>query len=1414
VKRRLDRSGLGDFCLELHSYKASPKSVVSSLQARYEIGVGRVPTRAEPPDVSWVNCREEITRYVRALHAERPDGATAYGLIWEALRGQSKFADLGSALRDIKIPASLIDNPQAIAAATDELGAYAGVASAFALAFGHPAKSLWATVEFSNFHGYEVPQFLQALEAARTSAADMLQTLTRYAEIGVTGPDSLMAAADLAGKLPELPQLDLASIASLDLDDLEKALDLQADVLRAEEELEALSDLRYEDPERLAVVAVQARSVVSTELLDHTPAEAYAFASKEIAALEQIVEVTEAVTPALKVLGLGIGIPASHLPAATSAAYILGSAPEHVRRWIVELPDASLETVSGAIVSWRQLRDGEARWTAELHSYRADARPEPNDLLIAAATLRKRGLRKLFASIRGSLGAARSVAAEIGMSADPDKLRALAEHVADVRRFEGDETFSSLFGSAWAGLITPVDSVRAGLELRDLVVRTIQHLPGNQEVAQQVMAMTPDRIAEVSQYGEACKRVLRLPTEAQERFEEQPTDRLILAAQKRISDLKAFLAIDATRWAEGINAPIRRIEYADRVIKRMKRTKELLASHATAAHVMAFGRSYDGINLTSRAIDWVRVVRRANLRADVAVALLSDRARDTRDKFVQAASDWNAIRVANDAAFANLAEFGAQNICRLETSKLIQLIGELLLRSDELADFVPLRRARKQLDAQGLSSLQSTCDRLLVDQAALPAIFLAVIADYKATAARRSEGLRSANGAALEARRKIFCERDVAKMQRDRRTIRAKLLEQVPQVGSNNGPRKSWTDMRLLTHEFGKQRRLTPVRQLLSRAGRAIQTLTPCFMMSPLSLAKFIPTRSLSFDLLIIDEASQMRPEASLGGLLRVRQIVVVGDAKQLPPTDFFARGEGQLDDGVDDSEDIDAESILEACETIFGERRRLKWHYRSRCESLIAFSNQRFYDGTLVTFPMARPGSFSVELVRVDGTYRARCNPAEASRVAEEAVAFMRHFGNAQEDVLPTLGIVAVNLEQRDFIQEELRRLSADDEFVEMYRDKAEAKGEPLFVKNLENVQGDERDHIFISMTYGKKHGEASLSQNFGPINKKQGHRRLNVLFTRARMRIALFASFGSADVRPSETSSEGVQALKAYLEYAETRGRAHAHAATGIPDSDFEVEVADRLRSRGYKVDMQVGVARKEERRRSFRIDLAVRHPDHPEHYLAGIECDGATYHSSKSARDRDRLREEVLRSLGWELVRIWSTDWFDDPVRETDRLVGKLQELRKRPTAAPTTYPQLHEGKTTTFADYDAADGLAPKPIPSEDVEPALDASTPFDKPQEVMPTLARRALLKGNEKLSPTQAVAALETFRDEVIAPAAENWEPERSILRQAMIETFVMQRISDPGMWFSHVPHFLRIGTNGAEKKHYLQDICGIIDRL
>ncbi len=378
----------------------------------------------------------------------------------------------------------------------------------------------------------------------------------------------------------------------------------------------------------------------------------------------------------------------------------------------------------------------------------------------------------------------------------------------------------------------------------------------------------------------------------------------------------------------------------------------------------------------------------------------------------------------------------------------------------------------------------------------------------------------------------------------------------------------------------------------------------------------------------------------------------MVGDPQQLPPTAFFERIDA-FDADEDADEYVDNESILDLALSVFHPARELRWHYRSRHESLMAFSNKHFYDGKLVVFPSPAPNhdDYGVEYRKVEGQYtpKAGVNLPEAQAVAEAAVAFMAEYPNR------SLSVVTINQAQREIVTEEMDRLFARDRSAEAYRRRWEETLEPVFVKNLENVQGDERDVIFISTVYGPEQPGGRVAQRFGPINSVAGHRRLNVLFTRAKEKVVVFSSMQVSDVIPTETSRPGVAILKHYLDYASSRRLDFGTDTGREPDSDFEMFVADRLGREGFEVVPQVGVA-------GYFIDLAVKDPRDPQRYLLGIECDGASYHSAKSARARDRLRQEILEQKGWQLYRIWSTDWFGSPDREVAKLSRFIHELTK--------------------------------------------------------------------------------------------------------------------------------------------------------
>lgn len=479
-----------------------------------------------------------------------------------------------------------------------------------------------------------------------------------------------------------------------------------------------------------------------------------------------------------------------------------------------------------------------------------------------------------------------------------------------------------------------------------------------------------------------------------------------------------------------------------------------------------------------------------------------------------------------------------------------------------------------------------------------------------------------------------------------------------PPAGSARGRVADYTEMGLLEHLAGQKKIRVPVRDITRRAGRALLSLKPCWMMSPLAVAQYIQKNTIEFDVCIIDEASQMPPEDAIGALFRSRQAMIVGDTQQLPPTNFFHKN---IADTADDEESdaVTEESVLEMANSAFRPRRMLTWHYRSRHSGLIRFSNNVIYRDGLTVFPSANEDDpkMGVSLVQTGGIYKAGVNTTEAHAVVEAALAFMRH------DSRRSLGVVAVNKAQADYINErlqyEIARDKAAGEYVDRWQHERDGL-EEFFVKNLENVQGDERDVIYVSTVYGPPSEGVKVAQHFGPIAGPTGRRRLNVLFTRAKEQIKTFTSMTPSDITAEETTNAGAWMLKRWLEYSAGAPLEAGTGTHGAFDSPLEEFVAAQIESMGCVAVPQVGAG-------GYSIDLGVRHPQWPHGFLMGVECDGATYHSSRSARDRDRHRQEILENLGWNIHRVWSTDWFDNPRREAERLrvaiASRLEQLKTK-------------------------------------------------------------------------------------------------------------------------------------------------------
>ncbi len=748
---------------------------------------------------------------------------------------------------------------------------------------------------------------------------------------------------------------------------------------------------------------------------------------------------------------------------------------------------------------------------------------------------------------------------------------------------------------------------------------------------------------------------------------------------------------------------------ADKLLTAMSSESSFLELFGSALNELA-----TDIDAISRCVLWGQQIASMSrsLPAGTAHALLSIDVISISRKLAQAIEAANRAFDQYAAAMQSLQEWGALDWQRWGGSPYaadaVQRLELAIEGSGSLVSWSRFLAAKEQAAEVGLGELLAVAEKgRLNTRQLVPAYEFMVFRSLSRALLAEHKELARFSGEGHERLRTEFAALDKELISLNGALYASKVdAAKKPVTGVSAGRAGDLTEMALITKETKKQKRHIPIRQLVSRAGKTLLELKPCFMMGPLAVAQYLEQGQLAFDLVVMDEASQLRPEDALGAIARGSQLVVVGDPKQLPPTNFFDRLMEDADEDPDDAPAVveGVESILGICEQLFRPVRTLRWHYRSRHESLIAFSNSRFYDHRLVVFPSPyrRNRRLGVNYRYVaNSVYQDRRNVVEAQAVVEAVV---EHMLECPEE---SLGVVTLNQTQKELIEDLLDKRLRNLPAAAAYFERHEGEGWPFFVKNLENVQGDERDVIFVSATFGRPPGSSQVRQNFGPINRPDGWRRLNVLFTRARRRVDLFTSMRPGDVRVDEKASLGRRALHEYLEYARS-GRlpvAQGTVTDREPDSDFEISVANALRARGYEAEPQLGVA-------GYFIDLGVRHPDRRGEFLAGIECDGATYHSSLSARDRDRIRQEILESLGWRgrIVRVWSTDWFGDPVGQTDRLVRFLDQRRQIDDATPRPYSDEDLDEVDDFGDDETADrgaedepqfpiGNDPEPKPEE-------------------------------------------------------------------------------------------------------------------
>jgi very-short-patch-repair endonuclease len=588
-----------------------------------------------------------------------------------------------------------------------------------------------------------------------------------------------------------------------------------------------------------------------------------------------------------------------------------------------------------------------------------------------------------------------------------------------------------------------------------------------------------------------------------------------------------------------------------------------------------------------------------------------------------------------------------------ESVPMTKLSTQLTIWRDNsgmINDWVAARNNLLHLQIEGLGVIADRLiDGSIHTKEARPITDLLIAEALWRRATADNPELTSIDGAIRGEHVEEFRDLDQQRIRAARHEVLARYLDQRPSGYAGA--------MGIIRAEIEKKRGHRAIRKLMADAGSAVQRLKPILLMSPLSVAQFLAPGQLSFDLLVIDEASQVAPEDALGVVARAKQIVIVGDDKQLPPTNFFRMVNAGDDDEEEENEPssksdrpTDFESILTLSRTRGMSERMLAWHYRSKHPSLIALSNEECYAGRLLLppSPFVQTSEFGLSLKRTPrGHYDrggTRCDLIQAEEVAKAVAQHIRQYPNK------SLGVACLSISQRNAVDDMIDKIGIRAD-VEGFTPKEER----LFVKNLEAVQGDERDVIFIAVGYGVAPNQSKPFLTFGPVSQDGGERRLNVLASRAREKCVVFSSITGADI-PADSEVRGTRMLRALLSFAETGKLGAGTLRGGEFESPFEEAVARVIREAGFHAYSQVGVS-------TFRIDLGIIDPPRPGEYILGVECDGAAYHSARSARDRDRLRQEVLEGLGWRLHRIWSTDWFRNPQRESNKLLAAINDAKAK-------------------------------------------------------------------------------------------------------------------------------------------------------
>ncbi len=1312
VHKRLLAAGLGEYCLELHSHNATRKEVAQQLGRALELHPA-VPRSM--PDASLAQ--------LRTRRQELSDRAAAMNEIRQPL-GRSLHDAIGRI-------AQLHEAPQAppppelgsflsahafaeILSTTDELArAWGPVARGPDFAWRELADLTLDATRSQRTQG-EINDALSALHSLELTATDMAEVLVLRA------PQSFEEAENL-----------LRLVAQIEA----RPPDVKAEWLTRSCELAAV-DLLVEARRGLALAYGREEKLLLEQLgsqwpaLDETASRRFEAARKALRSLEPPVELSDSMTMTeldsllgvaertsveiraaghdadciASAFGLPRGATLNRSAELAELALLAGASDRPEPAWVNPTTFAAVE---GAARALQPLCSAFNERREQLGSIFADE----------VLSLDLEGLCQRFSSVHRGLGKLRSayrtdrkVVAQVARveKATRQVVGELPQALAwkrladDLRTAEAQQ--GDLLGGYYRSTATDFGAIGRALEnARRAVQLAGDHLNLEAMARQVARGGSPDPKVLVA----ASRLRSSVATVATALRSVLPD-----AADHALAELDLGTLHS---WCVGITRQVRALTEIVAAVRAWTRTApsvgdlaRLLSARAEISSIerklgatrnddqTALGSAYHGLNTNWDALDaaigWASALRRlhggpvsgASAKRMVSVEL---RTADLDPVL----NEWHRSR---DVLLNNFLRGRAKEV-RADLSSTFEeaaaLLNHLALTIDDIDEWVEFESARAALIRFKVGPVIEFCQAGGIPASEVPMIVERACLERWADAIIEEDRgrLRHLRADQLDPLVDRFRRLDAELVERANRSVVA--------ACNARRPRTTIGAAGVIKREAEKQRRHMPVRKLLENAGEVAQLLKPCFMMSPLTVSQFLPA-SIHFDAVIFDEASQVPPYDAINCIYRGKQLVIAGDDKQLPPTSFFEAVSVDGDDEWEEDQFEEFESVIKAAKGSGGFRELpLRWHYRSHHEDLITYSNYSFYDGRLITFPgsSAEAGDLGVKLFPVpDGVYRrgtARDNPREAEVVADRVLHWAEQSVEHPSEAV-TLGVVAFSEAQALAIETAVdRRRQKRPELDTFF---GEDRLDGFFVKSLENVQGDERDVMVFSVGYGRDE-VGKLTMNFGPLNREGGERRLNVAITRARRRVELVSSITGAEPEFATTLSQGGRHLQRYLDYA-----ARGPVALAIQlsedgrdaESPFEEEVIRTIRSWGYNVQPQVGTA-------GYRVDIGVWHPLRAGRFALGIECDGRMYHSSRVARDRDRLRQEVLEALGWRIYRIWGTSWYRYRHEEEQRLRTAIEAaIRDGSAPAASTAPRRTE--------------------PAEDLQPvALDDARSWTVPYSV-------------------------------------------------------------------------------------------------